>query len=349
MEFYTLHLFAGAGGGILADELLGFRTIGAVEIESYPREVLLSRQLTGQLPRFPVWDDIRTFGLANPDTREYIKLLRGINDRLCIAGGFPCQDISAAGKGEGITGEKSGLWKEFARLISEIRPNFVFLENSPLLVKRGLDVVITDLAERGYSLAWRIVSAQDVGAPHQRKRFWGLAIPNGVRDRQGRFRSGEKVEANRQGNLPNANSECCEEFYLGGPTETTLSRLNELRLLVSNSLHNRNVERIGELSEGSETGLSDGCREEFNEVGERREIEPRVGGMVNGLSDWVDRSLTDNWFVKSEFGLSRISDNPYNRTKRLKALGNAQVPLCAAVAFELLLKDICEYVALSEG
>ena len=174
MELYTLHLFAGSGGGILADLLLGHRIIGAVEIDAYARQVLLCRQADGTLPQFPVWDDVRTFRADNPDTAEYIKRLRGIRENLCISGGFPCQDISAAGKGEGINGERSGLWKEFARIVREIRPQYVFLENSNLLVRRGLDVVLTDLAEMRYSLAWGIISAADVGAPHLRKRFWAV-------------------------------------------------------------------------------------------------------------------------------------------------------------------------------
>ena len=193
MVLYTFHLFAGAGGGILADLLLGHRPIGAVEIEQYPRDVLLRHQLTGELPRFPIWDDVRSFSIDNDATRPFIERLRGIREQLCISGGFPCQDISAAGKRAGITGEKSGLWKEFARIIREVRPKYVFLENSNLLVRRGLDVVLTDLAEMRYSLAWGIISAADVGAPHLRKRFWGLAISDSLRDREGWNGSLEEV------------------------------------------------------------------------------------------------------------------------------------------------------------
>ena len=190
---YTLHLFSGAGGGILADLLLGHRPIGAVEIEPYARQVLLCRQVDGYIPKFPIWDDILTFRRDNPNTAGYIKRLCGIRDKLCISGGFPCQDISAAGKRAGITGEKSGLWKEFARIVREVRPKYVFLENSNLLIRRGLDVVLADLAEMRYSMAWGIISAADVGAPHLRKRFWGLAISDSLRDQEGRNGSLEEV------------------------------------------------------------------------------------------------------------------------------------------------------------
>jgi len=167
----VLHLFAGAGGGILATERDGHRTIGAIEIEDYPRRVLLARQIDGSLPRFPIWNDVRTFRSDNPATAGYIDRLRQLPD-LCIAGGFPCQDISAAGTGAGIDGERSGLWSEFSRIIGEIRPRRAFLENSPLLISRGLDVVLGDLAAMGYDAEWGIVGAHHTGGSHKRDRIW---------------------------------------------------------------------------------------------------------------------------------------------------------------------------------
>ena len=168
----TLHLFAGAGGGILGDILLGSYIIGAVEFEKYQREVLLSRQADGILPFFPIWDDVRTFRTDNEECREYIEGLKKLRDKLVIAGGFPCQDLSIAGKGEGLEGEKSGLWFEMLRIIREIRPRYIFVENSPMLIVRGFDRVSGDLTEVGYDLKWGIVGANDANAPHQRKRFW---------------------------------------------------------------------------------------------------------------------------------------------------------------------------------
>lgn len=156
-----LALFAGAGGGILGGRLLGWRTVCAVEIEPYAASVLLTRQNDGSLPPFPVWDNVRTF-----DGRPW----RGLVD--VVSGGFPCQDISAAGKGAGIGGERSGLWAEFARIIGEVRPHYVFAENSPLLRTRGLGLVLSDLASLGYDASWGVLGAADVGAPHRRKRMW---------------------------------------------------------------------------------------------------------------------------------------------------------------------------------
>jgi DNA (cytosine-5)-methyltransferase 1 len=162
-----LALFAGAGGGILAGHMLGWRTVCAVEIEDYPRRVLLQRQADGILPRFPIWDDVATF-----DGQPW----RGKID--IITGGFPCQDISAAGKGVGLDGERSGLWGEMARIIREVRPRYAFIENSPMLTIRGLDRVLCDLAQMGFDANWGVLGADDVGAKHKRDRIWIVAYAN---------------------------------------------------------------------------------------------------------------------------------------------------------------------------
>lgn len=166
-----LALFAGAGGGILGGHLLGWRCVCAVEYDKYARNVLLARQQDGCLPKFPIWDDVRSF-----DGKSW----RGVVD--VVSGGFPCQDISSAGKGAGIEGARSGLWKEMARIIGEVRPQYAFVENSPLLIRRGLTTVLSDLAEMGYDAVWGIVSAADCGAPHKRQRLWCLAWNTYSRD-----------------------------------------------------------------------------------------------------------------------------------------------------------------------
>ena len=165
-----LALFAGAGGGILAGKLLGWNTVCAVEYDAYAASVLVARQNDGCLEPFPVWDDVRTFNG---------KPWRGIAQ--VVSGGFPCTDISAAGKGAGIEGKQSGLWTEMARIVGEVRPRFVFVENSPLLVKRGLAVVLGDLAEMGYDARWGILGAHHVGAPHRRHRAWIVGNADGTR------------------------------------------------------------------------------------------------------------------------------------------------------------------------
>ena len=162
-----LALFAGAGGGILGGKLLGWRTVCAVEWEPYPASVLCARQNDKILAPFPIWDDVRTF-----DGKPW----RGIVD--VVSGGFPCQDISAAGHGAGISGSRSGLWSEMARIIGEVRPRYAFVENSPMLTSRGLGTVLGDLAAMGFDARWGVISAADVGAPHLRERIWIVGHAN---------------------------------------------------------------------------------------------------------------------------------------------------------------------------
>jgi len=166
-----LALFAGAGGGILGGTLLGWRTVCAVERDAYAAAILAQRQNDGCLEPFPIWSDVETF-----DGRPW----QGCVD--VVSGGFPCQDISQAGKGVGITGKRSGLWSEMARIVSEIRPRYVWVENSPLLVGRGLGLVLADLASMGFSARWGIVGAHHLAARHRRNRIWILAANGHVAD-----------------------------------------------------------------------------------------------------------------------------------------------------------------------
>jgi DNA (cytosine-5)-methyltransferase 1 len=170
---HELALFAGVGGGILGGHLLGWRTICAVEWEPYAASVLAARQNDGLLPPFPIWDDVRTF-----DGRPW----RGRVD--VVSGGFPCQDISVAGKGAGIDGARSGMWAHMARIVGEVRPTFVFVENSPAIITRGLGRILGDLAALGYDCRWTVLGAADVGAPHQRDRFWLVANADSLRELQ---------------------------------------------------------------------------------------------------------------------------------------------------------------------
>ncbi|WOE40666.1 DNA cytosine methyltransferase [Acinetobacter chinensis] len=184
-----LALFAGAGGGVLASHLMGLRTICAVERDAYAAQVLAQRQNDGFLPPFPIWSDVCSF-----DGRPW----QGVVD--VISGGFPCQDISSAGNGAGIDGDRSGLWAEMARIISEVRPYYVFVENSPMLVSRGLTRVVSDLAEMGYDTQWTRFSASNFGAPHIRDRMWimgytaGKRLPQWTGDQMAGFSSIEELK-----------------------------------------------------------------------------------------------------------------------------------------------------------
>lgn len=253
---YELELFAGAGGEILGKNLLGHTTVGAVEIEPFCRKVLLQRQRDLCCPMFPIWDDIRTFRIDNPECESYIHWLRSIAADLTISGGFPCQDISSCGRGRGITGEKSGLWFEMARVIGEIRPAFAFVENSPLLTTRGLEKVLASLAEMGYDARWCVLGAGHLNYPIKRDRLWIL----GMRDK------GDGVR------------------YASGVTER---------------------------------------RDRQCDIWREEEL-----GSLQGADR--DRMLADDLLCRTPHGVA-------DRVDRIGALGNGQVPVVAAVAWEILM------------
>jgi DNA (cytosine-5)-methyltransferase 1 len=166
-----LDLFSGIGGLTLGlSEFI--RPIAYCEQDKYCQAVLMSRMSKGEIGIAPIWDDVRT--------------LRGdlLADVDIIYGGFPCQDISVAGNGAGMGGERSGLFFEILRLAKEIKPQFIFLENVPAIRTRGLEHVAEGLASAGYDCRWDIVSAQEVGAPHIRKRWFLLAHAHGMRLRE---------------------------------------------------------------------------------------------------------------------------------------------------------------------
>ena len=175
-----LALFAGAGGGILGGKLLGWRTVCAVEYEPHAAAILAKRQNDGILEPFPIWDDVRTF-----DGKPW----QGIVD--VVSGGFPCQDISSNGKGAGIRGKRSGLWAEMSRIIGEVRPRYVLVENSPMLTIRGLGTVLGDLAEMGFDAKWGCIGADAAGFPHHRARFWMVAYANVPNSRKVKIQPGK--------------------------------------------------------------------------------------------------------------------------------------------------------------
>jgi len=164
--FHVLDLFSGIGGFSLGLERTGgFKTVAFCEIEPFCRSVL-----NQHWPKVPIYEDVKTLTIERLGAD-------GITvDAIC--GGFPCQDISNAGKGAGLAGERSGLWFEFHRLIKEIQPKIAIIENVSALRSRGLDQVLGSLAEIGYDAVWHCIPAAAVGAPHQRDRIWIVAHPN---------------------------------------------------------------------------------------------------------------------------------------------------------------------------
>ena len=353
-----LHLFAGAGGGILGGQLLGHTTVCAVEIEPYCREVLLQRQRDGMLPKFPIWEDVKTF-----DGRPW----RGLVDIVC--GGFPCQDISCAGKGAGLAGARSGLWSEFARIIGEVRPRYAFVENSPMLTSRGLGRVLGDLSEMGYDAAWCVLGAADVGAPHLRKRIWILAHARMFQGRDNQQGGSEpnckwKLEETERGcnTTPSARpSERAatvpdpellgagrrEQFAQGeqekGHSPVVLPDADSLRSEQSQG----RVEDVGRRTgNGSKEDLVDTCgigRDALKFQTRKLQAPQALSGEFDRASQLGDASwwrvdpADERGAFKSQLG--RVAYGVANRVDRLKAIGNGQVPLVAATAFKILTQS----------
>jgi DNA (cytosine-5)-methyltransferase 1 len=291
-----LALFAGAGGGILGGHLLGWRTVCAVEWEPYPASVLCARQNDGLLPPFPIWDDVQTFK-GEP--------WRGIVD--VVSGGFPCTDISAAGKGAGIDGEASGMWREMARIIYEVQPKFVFVENSPMLTSRGLGRVLGDLASMGFDAKWGVLGAADVGAPHQRDRIWIVAKQMAHTDIFGLDESKTKRDRTNEQQI------CQNQLDYG----------NEIR-----------GEAIGCSQFGNEKELANSASIGLEGQGK---FEQSINSKTYG--DWKASQSTnvcesDFWATEPDVG--RVVNGMASRVDRIKALGNGQVPLCAAIAWRIL-------------
>jgi len=295
-----LALFAGAGGGILGGKLLGWRCVCAVEWDAYAARVLVARQNDGCLEPFPIWDDVRTF-----DGRAW----RGRVD--VVSGGFPCQDISCAGKGAGIDGERSGMWVEMARVIGEVGPRFVLVENSPMLTVRGLGRVLGDLASVGYDAIWGVLGADDAGAPHRRKRIWILGWRRGMADCE---------EQRRRERWTWRFDPSC-----AGESKQPLQALADAEGIGGGAgLCEAGAERDGDFSGDSGGDLSDangaGCEQQ------RRAFADGAEYAAAECGGW--------WRAEPEMG--RVADGVAARVDQLRCLGNGQVPAVVRLAWRTL-------------
>jgi DNA (cytosine-5)-methyltransferase 1 len=329
-----LALFAGAGGGILGGKLLGWRTVCAVKWESYPASVLCARQNDGLLPPFPIWDDVQTF-----DGKPW----RGIVD--VVSGGFPCQDISAAGKGAGIDGERSGMWSHMARVVSEVRPRYVFVENSPMLVTRGLERVLGDLTSLGYDTKWTVMGAADVGANHQRDRIWIVAkwreqLPHAQHDRIRRWEQQQESIEKEARNVAYTSSKRWEtNQHIGNIDGWSVcgSACEQGKDGGKQSLDNTNftgLERCDHKQESPtriQQKFSQRCFENAGEMA----YAPGVYAQGQHSRSWEVQFGRKSWW-EAEPNVGRVADGVAARVDRLKAIGNGQVPLCAATAWKVL-------------
>lgn len=247
-----------------------------------------------------------------------------------------CQDISIAGKGSGLDGERSGLWFEFARIIKEIEPPFVFIENSPMLKTRGLDQVLADLDQAGYDAAWVVLGADNVGAPHRRKRMWVLGVRRDVLDS---YVLRRKTELNESRILEEALDETSEGKSCR--TNSDVSDTNCTRELQQEGCKQEQRGRIGDV-----------CEETFGECHVSYTEDQGVMRGVRLIQDdagtqgtWgCDRRREKDYDCRKwwspEPGLDRMVDGVAHRVDRLAAIGNGQVPTVASVAFRTLLEII---------
>lgn len=269
-----LHLFAGAGGGILGGMLLGHTPVCAVELDVYCRKVLKARQRDGWLPDFPIYEDVRQF-----DGKPW----RGKVD--VVAGGFPCQPWSQAGKRKGADDPRH-LWPEMARIVEEVRPRYVFAENVQLA---AFEEPWRDLRGLGYRVPPALcVAAADVGAPHLRKRWWMLAYADSQRRDRGR--------ASREA---------------GGPEPSD-----------------------GSGAQPADTDPNSGrCQERA-----QRDLEPSAGQSAQQRDDALRHGARSWW--QAEPAVGRVVDELAHRVDRLRALGNGQVPMAAATAWQHLIQQL---------
>lgn len=248
-----LDLFSGIGNATLALSPW-VRPVAYCEKDGFANAVLLSRMADQVLPEAPIWDDVTT--LSKADWPWWF----GAPD--IIYGGFPCQDISSAGHRAGLAGERSGLFFEVVRLVGEFRPRFVFLENVADVTARGLDRIAAEFSALRYDCRWGMLSAFDVGAPHERERWFLLA-----------HAQSDGVEKQR---IPTEGRQLvADPFWRRWRCEASHSDRTRLA-------HGNAVRRAPEEPPGR-TDIA-GCGESW------WLSEPAVGRVVDGFADSMDRA-----------------------------------------------------------
>ena len=301
----TAHLFSGAGGGLLADIILGHTPVLAVEWDRSCCNSLLDRSADGWFPELHVHcGDVREF--------DFTPWLNRVD---CLAAGFPCQDISAAGRGEGISGARSGLVKEVFRAIDVVRPGIIWLENSPRIRTRGRHIVISELVARGY--AWRdgTLAASDVGAGHERNRWWCIAAnAHGMR----------KLQQERS---------IIAQWRWNSYGEETAD-LNRQR---------RNGGGWHQPETNGRPESQNGNQAPADRLRHRLQIAVQRGGLQKADAEAIQAAAgytgTFDW-SPPDTGICRMVDGVASRMDRIKAAGNGQVPLAAAAAWLILAHGI---------
>jgi len=253
-------LFAGIGGFDLGLERAGMIPACQVEIDDYATKILEKHW-----PKVTRYKDVREVGKHNLEPVDI------------ICGGFPCQDISLAGKGEGLSGGRSGLWFEYHRIIKELQPKYAIIENVPALRGRGLDQVLRSLAEIGYDAEWHCIPACAIGAPHRRDRIWIVAYT-------GRITTGAKVTGlSDERNAGNEKKLRAEK----GNGSTDSGEAMAYPIIKRLEGYTGDGEDVGRSEQNGSTPSQSLCGSGHSEGWWA--VEPNVGRVANGVSKRVDR------------------------------------------------------------
>jgi len=307
-------LFAGIGGFDLAARWLGWRTLWYSEIDPYASAVMKKR--------FP---DAVNHGDVTQLRGSHVARVE------VLCGGFPCQDISLAGKGAGIEGSRSGLWTHYARIIDEVRPSWVVVENVSALRSRGLDRVLGSLAALGYDAEWHCIPAAYVGAPHRRDRIWIVAHPNADESRsQGWDRAIVRECARQQpvgplGALADADRVVGNERGGSDPGQGEGRRHADRSVVGANELADAECSGVSDDRQREVVGSPGSMQREAPER-ERLWADARERHNAVGVGEW--------W--ESEPDVGRVAHGVPSRVDRLRCLGNAIVPQVAAFIFQAI-------------
>jgi len=302
----VLDLFSGIGGFSIGLERAGMTTVAFCEIDKKAQLVLKKHW-----PDVPVFEDVSTLTKGLLDER-------GITvDVIC--GGFPCQDISYAGAGAGIEGERSGLWSEYARLIGELRPRYVIVENVSALLSRGLDRVLGDLASFGYDAEWHCIPASAVGAPHRRDRIWIVAYPSSCERETGTEKQGILRPLPRDGSVND---------HFGGRSATHSTNVADTPIMQQ---YGGNIDTKISGSQIPEPRNSDGSdvvayTASKRSQGQREFVQSFSQAQIINRQAIISVSGGFREFWRVEPNVGRVANGVPNRVDRLKQLGNAVVP-----------------------
>jgi len=293
-------LFSGIGGLELGLERAGMRVLWQVEKDPYALKVLAKHW-----PNVERFDDVREVGSHNLQTVDL------------ICGGFPCQDVSLAGKRAGLQGERTTLWREFARIIRELRPRWVLAENVPGLLSSDSGMffgqVLRDLAESGYDAEWQVLPAAAFGAPHKRDRVFIVGYATSEQANQRELREVES-SLGRRGETGNAAG-------LASATVADADRTDGEALLCESD--------AGILSWRGRLG-DGGTSEPWRDLAEQWAVEPAICELAHGFSDRLVRYA------------GRVSTGTPNRVAKLRCLGNAVVPQVAEWIGRQIVEAECD-------